>query len=108
MKIRIKENHWYPKWLGVDAITLMPFILLSGSLSEARINETLAHEWIHVKQVRQIGWSKFYASYLWQYLVGRFKGKSHDDSYYNISFEKEAYENQAEMRNPAEWEYEVR
>lgn len=80
--------------IRVGGITLYPFIFYHpsiASMSPTRIRAIRRHEWEHIKQVRHHGWFKFYASYLWQYVKGRFKGLSHHASYASISFELEAH-----------------
>jgi hypothetical protein len=38
-----------------------------------------------------MGWLKFYGSYLWLYLKGRFKGLGHEEAYRTHPYEEEAY-----------------
>ena len=44
-----------------NAITLYPFIIYR---SEAAQTTYQAHEFVHVEQVRRLGWFRFYVSYL--------------------------------------------
>jgi hypothetical protein len=106
LRIRSRFDHWLPKLLGVNAIVLYPFVLF-GAQRENVARETIQHEFIHVRQVRARGWCRFYASYLAQYLLWRLKGKRHDRAYRNISFEIEAYGDQAriELSNAEEDEF---
>jgi hypothetical protein len=92
MKVRIKTNHWLPKMLGVAGITLYPFVFLDRSIEDARKCNLVQHEWIHVRQVRKIGWLNFYSMYLYTWLCGVM--------YADIFFEKEAYEQEDEVRLP--------
>ncbi len=88
MKVRIRENHWYPRLLKVGAITLYPYVLFSRDVTF----RMLMHEWVHVRQVRRLGWLRFYASYVWEFLrryVGG--GFKYDKAYRAVSFEAEAY-----------------
>jgi len=69
MKIRRKYNNWIPKILRVGAITLYPFILWSRD--KTFLNENMdytkrvfKHEYVHIDQVRRMGWFKFYFKYL--------------------------------------------
>lgn len=69
MKIHRKYNNWIPQLLNVGAITLYPFILWSQSKSslKGRMDYTtrvFKHEFIHIEQVRRVGWFKFYILYL--------------------------------------------
>lgn len=91
MKIRVKQNHWYPKKLGMTGITLYPYVLLACSIEEAKTNYILNHEFIHVRQVRQLGWIIFYTTYLWKYLVNLIHYKNQNQAYLNISYEVAAY-----------------
>lgn len=88
MKARLKLNSYICRALGVNGITLYPFVFIREGAPSARL---LAHEAIHVDQVRRAGFFRFYASYLLQYLRSRAAGLTHHDAYLNISFEKEAY-----------------
>lgn len=54
-----------PTW--VNGITLYPWILYT--LPKSCIStKTRIHEWVHIEQVRRVGWLKFYASYLYYQL----------------------------------------
>lgn len=92
-KVRIRWSHWIPKFLGVGAITLYPFIFFSG---KSAINNTYRHEWIHIDQYRKHGYFGFLFKYALDYIKGRTKGLSHYQAYMNIPFEKEAYKKQTD------------
>lgn len=63
---------WLPK--GVRAITLFPFVLYTA---EAYGNKAVvAHEEVHVAQVRRMGPTLFYAVYLF-YLLGGKRNRNH-------------------------------
>lgn len=82
------------KVFKVNAMTLYPFLLISSKMeNDILIN----HERIHFNQIRKEGFFKFYFKYSAEYLKGRLKGQSHDESYRNISFEKEAYDNEENL-----------
>ena len=49
------------------------------------------HELVHLKQMHEQGAIRFYLQYLYEYLMGLWKYRSHEQAYMNISFEKEAY-----------------
>ena len=56
---------------------------------------TLQHERIHTEQMKELGYILFYVWYLLEWIVKLFRyGKN---SYRNISFEREAYADQAEL-----------
>jgi hypothetical protein len=62
--MKIKYNHWLPKFLDVGGIVIYPYILYS--LKEGKVPESLhRHELEHIKQVEREGWLKFYLTYLW-------------------------------------------
>ena len=78
---------------GFGAITLYPYIFFRASENEVSAS-TLRHEMIHVRQVRRLGWVKFYSSYLFHYGVGLFKYLDNDKAYRAIPYEVEAYRDQ--------------
>lgn len=79
------------KLIPCDAIMIYPFVFHK----EKEIDQvTLNHERIHFDQVKKYGALKFYFFYIKEYIYLRIKGFSHSDSYYNISYEREAYKNQ--------------
>ena len=51
------------KVIDAQAITLYPFIFYE---SEQARRKYQAHEFVHVEQVRRLGWLRFYAEYLYQ------------------------------------------
>ena len=101
--MRTREIHGsrIAAWLGVGAITLYPFILFRDAKPSAAL---ITHERIHVAQVRRVGWLRFYAGYLWQYVKGRLRGLGHDASYRAISYEAEAYAHQHDPGYPQQLE----
>ena len=91
MKIRRKYNHWIPQLIRQGAITLYPFILFARSQSalsrEDYTRDLFKHEYIHVEQVRKMGWLKFYFLYLVE---------SAKNGYRQNKYEVEAYDRQSE------------
>lgn len=72
----------------INAIVLYPFVLYC----ESHPNEGLmAHEQVHLNQIKKEGVVLFYLKYLYEYWQGRKQGMGHYQAYRNISFEKEAY-----------------
>lgn len=51
----------------------------------------LAHELIHVEQIRRLGWGRFYVSYLFEFFGHLRRLKNWRRAYLEISFEREAY-----------------
>lgn len=76
------------KPFNINAIVLYPFVFYCEKHPDDKI---ISHEQVHLDQIKQDGVVKFYAKYLWEYVVGRRQGLSHDQAYRNISYEKEAY-----------------
>lgn len=94
MKIRVIKDSFLPKMLGVNAITIYPFIFTSeGKPDDVLLN----HEFLHVKQVETFGWFSFYLSYLMYYWAGRLSGLDHDEAYMDIPYERVAYEQESNM-----------
>lgn len=91
MKVIHVKNSLIAKIIGVEAITLYPFIFYSMKYPTKQL---MNHEMVHVDQVRKLGWWKFYTSYLEEYFELRSSGLSKDEAYMAISYEKEAYERQ--------------
>jgi hypothetical protein len=79
-----------------SAITLWPFILLR---SRSLLNDAvlLNHERIHLRQQAEMLLIFFYMLYLIEYLMGRLKGRSHYQSYREISFEREAFNHENDL-----------
>lgn len=91
MKVRPRYMHWIPRVIGVEAITLYPYVLFTMAKDEAVHRFIVQHECVHVRQVRELGWLTFYARYVGQWFLGLFKSGS---AYEGITFEKEAYAQQ--------------
>jgi len=89
MTARFKYNHWLPKLLGVQAITIYPYILFAFT-RENTTKELRRHEQKHFEQVAMLGWFYFYFTYLGYYFIGLAKYKSHNQAYLNIPYEIEA------------------
>lgn len=87
MRIRIKKNHWLPKLLKVGGITIYPYIFIDSPFPSYQL---IAHELVHIDQVRSVGWFRFYISYGLYYLAGRIKGLGHRLSYLRIPYELSA------------------
>ncbi len=78
----------------INAIVVYPFVLYCDPNPSLDI---FTHEQVHLDQIKRVGILKFYRLYLWEYFQGRRLGMSHFEAYRNISFEKEAYEKQAQF-----------
>jgi hypothetical protein len=76
------------------AITLFPFILLKDkNLKNDEI--IINHEKIHIRQQMELLIIPFYLMYIIEFLIKYLKYKSRYRAYMNISFEKEAFENES-------------
>tara|TARA_B110000211_G_C13947753_1_gene494680 strand:+ start:399 stop:737 length:339 start_codon:yes stop_codon:yes gene_type:complete len=90
----IIQNSKIPQYLSwfidIGAITLYPFIISKGEMSDITLN----HEKIHIKQQAELLVIGFYALYVWYWCIALAKGLRGDEAYHAIPFEKEAYANQ--------------
>ncbi len=93
MRIRFRYGSWLAWVLGVGAITLYPWVFVLYSKAQTP-RYLVEHEFVHVRQVRALGWLRFYASYLWEYFGHLLRLRSRDAAYMAVSFEKEAYAKQ--------------
>lgn len=112
MKIRIVKNNIIP-FDGYLAMTVIPWIFCRKELRKVDLN----HEMIHVRQQVEMlfigvalamalflfmGWwlllfiPIFFWLYLIEWVVRLIIYMDKDEAYYNISFEQEAYDHQAE------------
>ena len=90
---KIKKNSWIPRLLGVRGIALYPFIFLADEGDDVIVN----HESIHIAQQRELWVLPFYLLYLAFWLRGMRRLGQPKMAYYDIAFEKEAYENSHDM-----------
>lgn len=91
MKVRLRTGSFIPKILGVDGVMLYPFIFIKDKNPTTSL---VAHEAIHVRQLREIGFFGFYISYFLYYLAGLFRFKNKGKAYLNIPYEREAFTQQ--------------
>lgn len=87
--MKIIQNKIIP-FKGYVAITLYPFIFTRRELTSVELN----HERIHARQQKELFIVFFYVIYLLEYLVLLIYIGNRKKAYSEISFEKEAYENQ--------------
>lgn len=71
---------------GFKCINLFGILFCRKQLDKIDIN----HEAIHTKQMQEMLYIPFYIWYIIEYLIKLFKG----NAYRNLSFEREAYNNQ--------------
>ena len=81
---------------GYTGIALFPFVFLK---EKHLIKNTVLvnHERIHLRQQLELLIVLFYVIYLLEFLLKLFKYKSWSISYRNISFEREAYNNENDL-----------
>ena len=83
-----------PKW--VRGITFFPFIILSYKKDRTNII-LLNHEKIHIRQQVELLIVPFFLWYGLEFLVRYVKYRNWKQAYMNISFEREAYENEKDL-----------
>ena len=90
--MKIIRNKYIPL-KGFRAINLFGILFVRGN---ARISErTLRHEAIHTAQMKEMLYIFFYLWYVVEWIIRLFmKG----NAYRNISFEREAYSNEKDLR----------
>lgn len=78
--------------LPANAMALYPFMLFKNQqLKENKL--VINHEKIHFCQQLELLIFPFYILYFLNYLVNLIRFKNHDQAYFNLCFEKEAYAN---------------
>lgn len=90
MKIII-NNILPPK--GFKCINLFGILFCRRQLNKIDIN----HETIHTKQMQELLYIFFYLWYIIEYLIRLIIYKNTKLAYKNISFEREAYQNQSNL-----------
>lgn len=81
----------------INGITLYPFIFIKNP--DDRKNEVLInHEKIHLRQQLELLIIFFYLAYIAEYYYHLFKLKNAHQAYHAISFEREAYCNELDLK----------
>ncbi len=76
-------------------MALFPFILVrQPNPGPTLIN----HERIHLRQQAEMGIVPFYIWYVAEYIIRRLQYRDHYTAYRNISFEREAFANDTDLR----------
>jgi hypothetical protein len=82
--------------LPAQAMALYPFMLFKhGNLKTD--SKLIRHEQIHFKQQLELLIVFFYVLYLLHYLINLGRFRNHDKAYFQICFEKEAYQNDHDL-----------
>ena len=94
----LERISWF---MSIGGITLWPFIVLreyyQGTTNYwvTKREKTINHESIHIKQQEELLIIPFYVLYILEWFIKLFfYGKK---AYYNISFEREAYNNERDL-----------
>ncbi|MFD1258937.1 hypothetical protein ACFQ3S_19185 [Mucilaginibacter terrae] len=83
-------------FLNVDGMAFYPFVLVKNqTLKQDAL--LIRHETIHLKQAAELFVIPFYLLYLFNYIINRFKYPDHYRAYYEIIFEREAYQNEGRI-----------
>lgn len=90
--IKIIYNNILP-FKGFTAINLFGYIFVRKGVHVTCT--TIAHERIHTAQMKELLYVFFYICYVLEWILKLFKYRL--NSYYNISFEREARANQDEL-----------
>jgi hypothetical protein len=91
----------------VNGITLWPFIIVK-KVAQKQNKILLNHERIHLRQQLELLIIPFYLWYGFEFLIRYAKLKNWDKAYRAISFEREAYANEANfnyLENRSLWSF---
>ena len=92
--ILIVSKYLTPK--GFRGLTFFPFVFMADK--EDKLNEIfINHEKIHLRQQLELLIVPFFIWYLMEFFVRWFQFKDKYVAYKNISFEREAYENEKDL-----------
>ena len=81
---------------GFRGLTFFPFVFMADK--EDKLNEIfINHEKIHLRQQLELLIVPFFIWYLMEFFVRWFQFKDKYVAYKNISFEREAYENEKDL-----------
>ncbi len=82
---------------GYLGLTIFPFVFLK--YSHLKLNKNLLnHEKIHLRQQIEILIFPFYLVYIIEFLIRLIQYKDWQNAYRNISFEREAYQNESNLQ----------
>lgn len=92
--MRIIRNSIIPFGKGMLAINLFGVLFTKGPLSVIDLN----HERIHTRQMRELAYIFFYIFYVTEWFLRLFQYGFSKKAYFNISFEREAYARQNDLK----------
>ncbi|RYZ82855.1 MAG: hypothetical protein EOP06_21000 [Proteobacteria bacterium] len=104
MKV-IVAKYLIPK--GFVGLTLYPFVILASE-NDKNNPTTIAHERIHLRQQLEMLILPFFAWYAIEFLIRLLQHRTLYLAYRNISFEREAYENEKSpgyLKSRAFWRF---
>ena len=114
MKMKIIYNNLIP-FKGYSAINLCGILFVRNDCKDQIDDQMINHESIHSKQIFEMLVIFFYVWYIIEWFIKLFKYGDSDedgrgDAYHNISFEREAYDNEKDLeylnkRKPYSWWY---
>lgn len=81
---------------GFRGLTLFPFVILRDFLDKEN-KVLLNHEKIHIRQQLELLILPFFLLYFLEYLIRLLQFKDRNKAYRNISFEREAYQNESNL-----------
>jgi hypothetical protein len=87
----IVSKYLIPK--GYRGITMFPFIILKSKFLKKDL-QIVNHEKIHIRQQLELLIIPFFILYFFEFIFRYFKHNNWNEAYRNISFEKEAYQNE--------------
>lgn len=99
--MKIVYNNIIP-FKGFSAINLFGILFVRKDCKDQVDDEMINHESIHTEQMKEMLFIPFYLWYIIEWFIKLFKyGDSNEDgrgdAYHNISFEREAYDNEANL-----------
>lgn len=90
----IVSKYLIPK--GYRGITIFPFIILNSKLLKEDL-EVINHEQIHIRQQLEMLIIPFFIWYILEFILRLLHYRNWNLAYRNISFEREAYENEKDL-----------
>lgn len=91
----LQSRYLIPK--GFSGLTIFPFVIVSTKVDLTN-KILLNHERIHLRQQLELAILPFFIWYFIEYLLRLLQFRNKRKAYRNISFEREAYENERNMQ----------
>jgi len=101
----IVSKYLIPK--GFRGLTLFPFVIIRDGLDKEN-KVLLNHEKIHIRQQLELLVLPFFVFYMVEYFFRWIQFRDKNKAYRNISFEREAYANEADfsyLKNRSFWKF---